>query len=181
MYKEWLAKYNLVPREEYRRCNLPEKETKILCEDGLPELDFLNNVQGKIYLDTDEIQRHYADYGYQPVLENKYIVIGNAEGTYICINEKNEIVYVEFLYKNPVGFINSNLECFLEFLAIEELECNAKMEYCKEDSEQLKILEEMEQRFKEIDSRALDNSENWWSVNLEDRKTLSGEWETEIE
>ena len=49
-YKNVFAKYKLVPKEKYRECNLPEMETRILCEEGLPELEFLNNIQDEIYL-----------------------------------------------------------------------------------------------------------------------------------
>lgn len=139
-YKNVFANYKLVPRAKYRECNLPEVETKILCEQGLPELQFLNNIQDKIYLDNSDIQKHQFIYGYQPQLEDKFIVIGEDNGTLICMNSNYEIVCVDFAYENSLRFMNSNLECFLEFISIYFEYSNKIPDNNKDDGKALKIV-----------------------------------------
>lgn len=94
-----------------------------------------------------------------------YTVIGNDYGTDLCIDSKGEIISLDPDHKLPTRFINQDLSSFLKFLNLFTV-YYTKIGKAGEE-EQLQILEEMKEEFNRIDSRALDNEENWWSVILE--------------
>lgn len=142
----------LFPREEYRKTNLPEKEKKMLCEDGLPEvpLHFLH-----FYTQSDSLI----------IVNDDCISIGSDNGTEICIDPNNEIVSVDAYGVYPKRFVNSSLESLFECVAIYLIYNDRLMS--AEDDEISILIGEIRQKFNRVDERALDDEENWWSVILE--------------
>ena len=98
-------------------------------------------------------------------LSCSYTVIGNDYGTDLCIDSKGEIISLDPDHELPTRFINQDLKSFLKFLNLFTVYYTKIGEAGEE--EQIQILEEMKGEFNRIDSRALDNEENWWSVILE--------------
>lgn len=144
--------FKLITREEYRECNLSNNTKKILCDTGLPD-----ELSGFVQFNIKEIKNIILDEG--------HIVIGNDFGTYICINNKEEIVSTDPWNEYPERFINSNLEAFLEFIII-FLQYEDKINEAAYD-EIYKVIKEIKEKFSIIDIRALGNEENWWPVVLE--------------
>ncbi|MCI9079622.1 MAG: hypothetical protein HFH68_12015 [Lachnospiraceae bacterium] len=144
--------FKLITREEYRKYNLSNNTKKILCDIGLPNkpLDF-------IQFNIDETKNI--------ILDEEHIIIGNDFGTYICINNKDEIISVDPQNEYPVRFINNNLETFLEFI-ITFLLYKDKISEASDD-EINEIIWQIEKKFNITDIRALSNEENWWPVILE--------------
>lgn len=99
-------------------------------------------------------------------LNDRYIVIGDDFGTKICIDEKSdEIFSVDDREELPTRFINSNIEFLLAFLVI--YKSHLPLLEDATDDEAVKIVKKMKKVFREIDSKALKNEENWWPLILE--------------
>lgn len=94
-----------------------------------------------------------------------YTVIGNDYGTNICINSKGEVISLDPEQELPTRFINRDLETFLKFINIFTA-YHMKVREADEE-EQIQILDEMKEEFDKVDSRALDDEDNWWSVIVE--------------
>ena len=151
-YMEVFKEYKLFPKEEYRKINLPEKEKKMLCEDGLPEvpLYFLHfNTQSDSLI----------------IVNDDCISIGSDNGTEICIDPNNEIVSVDVYGVYQKRFVNSSLENLFECVAIYLIYTDRLKS--AEDDEISILIGEIRQKFSCVDQRALDDEENWWSVILE--------------
>lgn len=151
-YKKVFKDYKLFPKEEYRKTNLPEKEKKMLCEDGLPDvaLHFFHfNIQ------RDELV----------IVNDNCISIGSDNGTEICINSNNEIVSVDTYGVYPQRFVNSSLEQFFECVAIYLIYSDRLMSV--DDDEIGVLVGEIKQKFIHVDERTLNDEDNWWSVILE--------------
>ena len=151
-YTEVFKDYKLFPKEEYRKTTLPEKEKRMLCEDGVPDvpLHFLHfNTQG------DELV----------IVNGNCISIGRDNGTEICIDPNNEIVSVDAYGVYPKRFVNSSLESLFECVAIYLIYNDRLMS--AEDGEISILIGEIRQKFSCVDQGALDDEENWWSVILE--------------
>lgn len=152
VYEYFQENFKLVTREDYRNCDLSNDTKKILCDIGLPYAP-INYVQFNI----GEIENI--------ILNEEYIIIGNDFGTNICINHKDELVSVDMENEYPIRFINKNLEAFLKFVVILlslENEINEA-----DDDEIDQIMQKIRTEFDMIDSLALSNEENWWSIILE--------------
>lgn len=92
-------------------------------------------------------------------------IIGHDYGTDICIDSNGEIISSDPEQELPTRFINKDLKTFLEFLNIFSeyyIQCGET-----DEEEQMQLLENIKEEFNRVDSRALDNEENWWSVILE--------------
>lgn len=98
-------------------------------------------------------------------LDSEYIIIGNDFGTDICINKKEEIVSVDPKHQYPTRFINKNLKCFIKFIIV-YLFYEDKIIDASDDKINT-VIEEIREKFNEIDIQALSNEENWWSIILE--------------
>ena len=143
--------FKLYIKEQYQKYDLSCDTKKILCEIGLPEepiegIKFNTSSSGKTI--------------------NENIVIGEDEGSYLCLNPHGEIVAVDQENKSLTRFINKELKSFLDFIVIYLTSQERALEIEDED-ERLQVLEEMREKFMEIDERALDNEENWWAVIIE--------------
>lgn len=162
MYKNVFASYKLISRPEYRECNIPEKEKKILCEEGLPE-----NVLPFLEFNTKKGAPIYLENAYPNNSEFKFIIIGYDYEVPICIGESNEVVEKGY---EQVCFVNSNLESLLECVAIfltyqEKLEETMNSDIDEEG--RIDIIKEIKQKFNKVDSRALENDEHFWPLILE--------------
>ncbi len=152
VYEYLQEKFKLVIREDYRNCNLSNDTKKILCDIGLP-YEPINFIQFNI----GEIENIK--------LNEEYTVIGNDFGTNICINDKDELVFVDMENEYPIRFINKNLESFLKFVVIflsQENEINEA-----DDDEIIQIMQKIRTEFDMIDIQALSSEENWWPIILE--------------
>lgn len=167
MYKDVFVKYKLFPREEYKNCNLSENEKIILCKEGLPDIpdDILHwltfNTSSSIFL-SDDIQKEF---------KHKFIIIAHSYELPICIGENNEIVSIDLEFEQPIQYINRNLESFLECVAIyltyhKDLEAAFDLDDSHEE-ERIEIITRMRKEFNNIDRKALNNVENFWSEILE--------------
>lgn len=139
---------SLVRNEKYRELVADDFAKKILCDIGLP----VNPVYF-IHFNINEI-----DF---PSMDN-YIVIGDDYGTKICINIDGKILSVDEKEEYSPRYINKDLKSFLECIyAYKELivDCD------KEDVEG--NLEAIQERFELIDTSALSDDDNWWSIILE--------------
>lgn len=169
LYKD----YELFPREGYRACSLPEPAKQILCETGLPELEFF------LEFYTQENQ---------PVLLSQFhesfdveglgdmVLIGEEEyGMPLCINREGEVVIADGDC-GGIRFVNSSLEGLLECIAV-YLAYAKKMD--AEETDPFKTMEELDEvraaltneireKFQEIDARALGQEEGWWDFLLEE-------------
>lgn len=142
----------LFPREEYQKTNLPDKEKKILCEEGLPEISLYF-----LHFNTEQED--------DILLNNSYVIIGDDNGNVICIKQDGKIVSIDSYGKYKEWFVNSNLECLLECVAI-FLMYDDRLATA-DDKEASVLIEEIRQQFNQVDANALDDDENWWPVILE--------------
>lgn len=167
MYKDIFKNYKLIPREEYKKCSLSENEKTILCEEGLPDIseDILPwltfNRNCPIFLNNN-VQRQF---------NYKFIVIAYSYELPICIGENNEIVSIDLWFKEPIQYVNKNLESFLEYISIyltyyNKLEAVFDFDDSHEE-ERVRIVTEMRKELSHIDKSALDNIGNFWSEILE--------------
>ena len=84
----------------------------------------------------------------------------------MCLNPHGEIVAVDQKNESRTRFINKELKSFLDFIVI-YLTFQERALEIEDEDERLQVLEEMREKFTEIDERALDNEENWWAVIIE--------------
>lgn len=151
IYEHLKNNFHLFKKQEYSTCNLSVEDKNILCEIGLPELplDF-------IHFDVKDIEN---------IIYEEYVIIGGDNGTYICINEKGNIVSVDKEQEYPTRFVNINLESLLKFILVfweyQDVIINA------EDEELYTIIKQIRYKFDSIDIQALSDEENWWAIILE--------------
>jgi len=159
MYKDVFVKYKLIPRKEYKNCNLSENEKIILCKEGLPDIPDMPwltfNTSSFIFL-SDDIQKKF---------EHKFIIIAYSYELPICIGKNSEIVSIDLWFEQPVQYVNRNLESFLECIAIyltyhKDLEVVFDLDDSHE-KERVGIVMEMRKIFSTIDARVLDNASNF--------------------
>lgn len=151
---EYLKKnFELYTQEEYKKSNLSQSTKRILCEIGLPE-EPIEAVQFNMR-STKKI-----------TVINGNVVIGNNEGTYICVNTQDEIIAIDPQSELPIRFINKNLNSFLDYIVI-FLTFRDKALSASDEKEEMQVLEEMRKEFEKIDGKALCYEENWWAVILE--------------
>lgn len=99
--------------------------------------------------------------------DENYLMLGEDNGTIFCLKEKCEEVWsIDPEGELPSRFINSSIRSFFTFLYIylshQEALKNAS------DEEAGNIVRQLRTEFEGIDDRALLESENWWSVILEE-------------
>ncbi len=147
--------FELCTQEQYQKFNLSSDTQKILCEIGLPK-EPIEGVQ--FNMDSSEKIK----------MINGNIVIGENEGTYLCINAHGEIISVDQENEDEslIRFINKDLKSFLDYIVIFLISQEKALDIEEED-ERLQVLEEMREEFKKIDEKALNNEENWWAVIIE--------------
>ena len=151
-FKEKLVQ---LPSELLEGFSIPSETRDLLENIGLPEnLDVLllnfysNNIEELMFNN------------------NKYIVIGDDYGTKICIEQKSGEVYsICTENKYTVRFINSSIQCFLQFL-ITYIETKPAL-IGVDDDEAVVIIDKLRKVFLSVDEKSLGNDENWWSVVLE--------------
>lgn len=143
--------FKLYTQEKYQKYNLSSDTEKILCETGLPQ----EPVEGvRFHVNQSE------------KMINGNIVIGEDEGTYLCINAQGEIISVDPEGELLTRFVNKDLRAFLDCIVI-YLVFQEKALEIEEEEESKQALDEMIEEFNKADERALDNEENWWAVILE--------------
>lgn len=98
-----------------------------------------------------------------------YVVIGDQEAVSIAINQNTDQVFAvdeeQEVWEVPAKFINSNIQNFIECLALylsyENELVNA------DDNEAAQIVNRIKGQFKDIDAASLNNPNNFWSEILE--------------
>jgi len=143
--------FELYTKKQYQKYDLSSDTQKILCEIGLPK-EPIEGVQFDISSSGKAI--------------NGNIVIGENEGTYLCINPQGEIIAVDQENESLTRFINKDLRSFLDYIVIYLTSQERALEIEDED-ERMQVLEEMREEFMKIDGSALDDEENWWAVIIE--------------
>lgn len=123
-YKCWIDKRESLVYPEYilKEYNFPKNIVSILAEIGLPKKaePFL------WFLAMDEGALKRLDKFYEPENEEessefkeeylkKFIVLGKTSGHAICLNEKFQVVYVNYMDYTEY-FVNETLEQLLEFM-----------------------------------------------------------------
>lgn len=149
---EHFNKHELIRREDYRICDLPDDTKAILCDIGVPK-----SPTPFIEFNITEIE--------DIMLGEQYYVIGNDFGTKICVNHQGEVLSIDLEGEYPMRYINSNLSSFLECIAI-YLSFEDAMK--SSDEEEIgQVIDKLKENFDLIDSSALCSNENWWPVILE--------------
>lgn len=143
--------FELHTQKQYQNYNLSYNTLRILCEIGLPR-EPIECVQFNVSSSERMI--------------NGNIVIGENEGTYLCINDHEEIIAIDQENESSIRFINKDLKSLLDYIVIYLISQEKALEIDDED-ERMHILGKMVEEFKKIDARALDNEENWWAVIIE--------------
>ena len=186
LYKD----FTLVPREAYRECHLSETDKEILCEIGLPELEFFL----EFYTQPDKpvyLAQYHQSYNVAGFAD--WVVIGEGEyDSLLCIDQQGAVCLLDnYLsgYQNEkekdISFVNSSLRQLLECLAV-------YMEYWNQINEEearitklyglnqmddffdeldfvhVKITNKIREKFQEIDALALVQEEHWWHFVLEE-------------
>ena len=186
LYKD----FTLVPREAYRECHLSETDKEILCEIGLPELEFFL----EFYTQPDKpvyLTQYHQSYNVAGFAD--WVVIGEGEyDSLLCIDQQGAVCLLDnYLsgYQNEkekdISFVNSSLRQLLECLAV-------YMEYWNQINEEearitklyglnqmddffdeldfvhVKITNKIREKFQEIDALALVQEEHWWHFVLEE-------------
>lgn len=186
LYKD----FTLVPREAYRECHLSETNKEILCEIGLPELEFFL----EFYTQPDKpvyLTQYHQSYNAAGFAD--WVVIGEGEyDSLLCIDQQGAVCLLDnYLsgYQNEkekdISFVNSSLRQLLECLAV-------YMEYGNQINEEearisklyglnqmddffdeldfvhVKITNKIREKFQGIDAQALAQEENWWHFVLEE-------------
>lgn len=169
--------FTLVPREAYRECHLSETDKEILCEIGLPELEFFL----EFYTQPDKpvyLTQYHQSYNAAGFAD--WVVIGEGEyDSLLCIDQQGAVCLLDnYLsgYQNEkekdISFVNSSLRQLLECLAV-------YMEYGNQINEEearitklyglnqmddffdeldfvhVKITNKIREKFQEIDAQAL--------------------------
>lgn len=186
LYKD----FTLVPREAYQECHLSETDKEILCEIGLPELEFFL----EFYTQPDKpvyLTQYHQSYNVAGFAD--WVVIGEGEyDSLLCIDQQGAVCLLDnYLsgYQNEkekdISFVNSSLHQLLECLAV-------YMEYWNQINEEearitklyglnqmddffdeldfvhVKITNKIREKFQEIDALALAQEEHWWHFVLEE-------------
>lgn len=99
--------FKLFTQEQYQYYNLSPNNKKILCEIGLPK----EPIEG-LHFNMDSLEKIK--------LIDGNIVIGEDEGTYLCVNPYGKIISMN--QENGKGlflrFINKDLKSFLDYIVI---------------------------------------------------------------
>ncbi|MCM1327013.1 MAG: SUKH-4 family immunity protein [Bacteroidales bacterium] len=143
--------FELYTQEQYQKYNLSPDTQKILCEIGLPK-EPIEGVRLHISSAEKEVQG--------------YIVIGEDEGSYLCINPHGEIIAIDQGDESFIRFVNKDLRAFLDYIVVYIIFQEKALEI-EDEEEGIQVLEDMREEFMKMDERALDNEENWWSVIVE--------------
>ncbi|MBZ9691440.1 SUKH-4 family immunity protein [Clostridium sp. M14] len=123
-YKVWIDKMEILkyPKDILEEYNLPKNIINILAEIGLPKkaqpfLWFLKISEGalkrldKFYDLESEEESNESKGDYL----QKFIVLGKTGGNAVCLNEKFQVVYVNYTDFTEC-FVNETLEQLLEFI-----------------------------------------------------------------
>lgn len=118
--------------------------------------DFLSDLNISFYNEFERISNE----------DENYVVIGDDYGTKLCISEKtNAVVSIDVEESMSIRFVNSNIESFLNFL---QIYFTRRPELSTaDDDEAIEIVKLIRDNFNMLDSSALNNEDNWWSVILE--------------
>lgn len=142
--------FELHTQEQYQKYNLSSDTQKILCEIGLPK-EPIEGVRFNINSSEKVVQGN--------------IVIGEDEGSYLCINPHGEIIAIDQEDESLIRFVNKDLRAFLDYIVVYIIFQEKALGI--EDEKGMQVLEDMREEFMELDERALDNEENWWAVIIE--------------
>ncbi|TCS93245.1 SUKH-4 family immunity protein [Hazenella coriacea] len=110
-------------------------------------------------------------YGNDQILELAYeskqiVSIGDDFGTKICIEpDSDQIISIDEQAEYPTRFVNSSITNLLQFMMIYKKKLPALKDAT--DEEACKIVDQINKEYKRIDSKAIENEENWWSIILE--------------
>ena len=129
--------------------------------------NILETVGLPINVDSLNVKFYCANLVEKVFYENeKYLIIGDDYGTKICIKQNTGEVYsIDPNNEYTPRFINSNIQCFLQFLIVY---INKESELMEIDDKKAKaIMDKMKNEFLSLDGKALECEENWWSVVLE--------------
>lgn len=142
--------FELYTQKQYQKYNLSSDTQKILCEIGLPK-EPIEGVQFNMSSSEKVVQGN--------------IVIGEDEGSYLCIDPHGEVIAIDRLDGLLIRFVNKDLKAFLDYIVIYIIFQKKALEV--KDEEGVQVLENMREEFMKIDEKALDNEENWWAVIIE--------------
>ena len=117
--------------------------------------DFLSDLNISFYNEFERISNK----------DENYVVIGDDYGTKLCISEKTNAVVSIDVESISIRFINSNIKSFLNFL---QIYFTRRLELSNADDEEaIEIVKSIRDNFNMLDSSALNDEDNWWSVILE--------------
>lgn len=142
--------FELYTQKQYQKYNLSSDTQKILCEIGLPK-EPIEGVQFNMSSSEKVVQGN--------------IVIGEDEGSYLCIDPHGEVIAIDRLDGLLIRFVNKDLKAFLDYIVIYIIFQKKALEV--KDEEGVHVLENMREEFMKIDEKALSNEENWWAVIIE--------------
>lgn len=95
-----------------------------------------------------------------------YLIVGDDSSTKLCIKTRTEDVWsIDPDRQLPRRFINSELGHFVLFLHIYRSRQHDLA--AASDEEAAEIIGAMKSEFRRLDTRSLDDPDNWWSVILE--------------
>lgn len=94
--------------------------------------------------------------------DSEYFAIGDDEGGFIKINKNNGKVYVIYDDGSKM-FVNTNISLFLYFISL-FLKIRSLPEY--ESGHEI-LISNLAKTFSDLDKEALSDTENWWSLLLE--------------
>ena len=130
--------------------SLPFETTQFISKVGIPKKEFhfitLNPNKSK--------------------LRDEFLEFGDDFGTSICLeNNSGFILSVDFDNNHTVRYINKNIQSFILFL----VEYTKIFEELKKASDEkaASIVSNLQSKYNNLDKSALNNSENWWSIILE--------------
>ena len=133
--------------------NLSQETKNLLCTVGIPENH--SKIRESLLI------TFYEDPFPVEFQQENYLVIGDDYGTKIGIKKTTEEIYS--IKESETRFINSNIEVFLKFLQI-----YISVEFEKVSDEDIaELINGVEERFNHLDSKSLEDEENWWPVILE--------------
>jgi len=142
-----------VPSADISGSGLPDTAQRILVDVGLPrEVEYLFIYERPARISSDHGRQHWK--------------IGTDYGTDVCVyTDSGEVVSLSSSGQYPNRFVNSCLECFVEFL------CRVVTERRKflglPDYEIDELVERLEAELRARDADAFEQPEHWWSVIFE--------------
>lgn len=117
----------------------------------------------------------YINFYEEPKMElgnqgDDYVILGDNEGCKIGIYSKTDNLYIIDIYSSIRRFINTDIAKFLMFLKIYlsyRPHLVRAMEVEDDEEKVLKIVDNIKQKFNQLDSKALLDEESYWPVILE--------------